>query len=305
MSFYASNIVANDLDELFDAIMSNNLTQVQQIVSNNPAIVKSKGESGSTPLSTAASKDRTDIAKFLIYQGADKDAGDPSPVWSAALRNSVGTLQVLIDNKANTEGTMTESKLPLHIASQQTHYQAVQSLLKGKANINTQTPRSLQSPLHLAVAGKPNHDAYDADAHKKTVKKLIKNGANVTLPDVHGNIPLHYAVVIPEYLLKYFGEALSAYSNIACQLMEKDKSSINHQNEKSETPLHSAVKTIARLYDENAIQDYSLLIDDLLEGGADPKIKDKEDKKAVDYITPKIREALKERAPKFLPKLTS
>lgn len=86
------------------AVLSNNLEAVKQHVKVGTDLNKKEAMSGSTPLNTAASFGKNEIAKVLIEAGADlsvtnNDGG--TALHSAAFFCRVEIVQMLIDAKAD------------------------------------------------------------------------------------------------------------------------------------------------------------------------------------------------------------
>ena len=95
----------------------------------------------------------------------------------------------------------------------------IRSYLSG-SNLKTflnQTNSAGLTPLHLGV----QHE------HEQIVQRLLDNGANPSLPDPHGNLPIHIAAATGNVLI---GE----------KLLHKRKEDVNAKGENERTPLHEA-----------------------------------------------------------------
>ena len=126
---------------------------VENLTVLRPKEVDGRDESGRTPLHAALHGGHTDVAQFLIKNGANTDAWDDDD-WT-----------------------------PLHIASQNGNLEVVQSLLSQGALVNIQTKGHHQTPLDLALY----------NGNLQVIRSLLEHGANTNTRDDKDLTPLHIA----------------------------------------------------------------------------------------------------------------
>ncbi|EAZ82350.1 ankyrin repeat domain-containing protein [Algoriphagus machipongonensis] len=98
-----SNVEAPEMD-LHTAVLSNNIEVVKQHIAAGTDLNTKEPFNGSTPLISAATFDKTDIAKALIEAGADLSIANndgSTPLHSAAFFGRTEIVQMLIDAKAD------------------------------------------------------------------------------------------------------------------------------------------------------------------------------------------------------------
>lgn len=105
--FFSKDIVKKDpADELFYAIVSGNLTSVQDIVSKSTINLDSKNKDGLTALMIASKHGYKNIVEFLVNQKVDLNSED-NKNWSAYMYacNSCHTeiAIYLVDNGAKVD----------------------------------------------------------------------------------------------------------------------------------------------------------------------------------------------------------
>lgn len=126
---------------------------------------------------------------------------------------------------------------PLHFALEKDHHQIVILLLTAGADVNLQGANG-QTPLHIAAA----------EGQETFVHALLRQGADPNIKDNIGQTPLHKtAVARPEII-----DALIRY-----------KARVNEQDTEGNTPLHLFLGKVA-------------VVERLLEGGADPNIRNRD-----------------------------
>lgn len=114
------------------------------------------------------------------------------------------------------------------------------------------------------------HDP-DKKAQEKMILHLLKVGADVNETDKNGVTPLHRAVRFR--------------SPAAVRLLIKQGADVNCQDKKSwSTPLHRAVTNTGAPATKGKADEIGEIIQILLEGGADPKIKNRMGKMPIEYV---------------------
>ena len=235
-----------------------------------------------TPLYLAAMFGWHEIVKRLIKSGAKIIPNNKgfTPLHIAAYHQNFETVKTLLEmqeinewlNLKNTDGDTA-----LSMAAEKYDHKITELLLNSNAIITTSNQDG-NTPLHkAAMSASPavklllgtesknqfinqqNNEGATAlflatkYKHKNLVSILIQNRADVKIPDMHGDTPIHCAVYIEQTeILKMLLEAAQG------------SSLINHQNKMGQTVLSMATKY--RHYD---------VASTLLENGADVTISDK------------------------------
>jgi ankyrin repeat protein len=157
---------------------------------------------GMTALHWAAVNEDLDVAKWLVYAGANVHATTRlnaiTPLWLAAQSGEAQLVRLLLDNKAEPDGATTTGITPLMIASAHGNPVAVRLLIERGAKPNAKEKTYGQTPLVFAAA----YNQPDA------IAVLIELGADIAAatearspaPTIEAGEPmggltaLHYAV---------------------------------------------------------------------------------------------------------------
>ena len=183
--------------------------------------VNATGKNGRTALHEAAVCESSDVAVFLLANGAKVDARDDdgnTPLHLVLRDSGLDVVRVLLGNKADINATNNDGDTPLHNAADFGSPGITEHLLNKKANVNARNNKG-RTPLHSAVTqhedateaikillarggevnekdndGKtPLHLATCSLRNKKILRFLLNNGADVNAADNDGNTPLHDA----------------------------------------------------------------------------------------------------------------
>lgn len=184
--------------------------------------------------------------------GANKETlgtHGPSLFHKAAEQGEVETLRELLASGHDVNGQEEEQGYtPLHLTSAEGHVSATRLLLESGARPNLMDCDGY-TPLHLAAA----------QGKIEVIPVLLRAGANVDSRSLDGSAPLH-------------GAASEKHTGAVVKLLESG-ATVDLPDEDSRTPLHMAVFWTA---DENP-----LIVDVLLEYGADPLWSDRHGKTPV------------------------
>ena len=158
------------------------IQQIKVIIKNSPDLINDLS-GGSTPLYDAAKNGHLVVARFLLDNNADVNAGDGSPMGTplhaAAAAGNKSMVELLLSRGALVDSIDNNRETPLQAAARR-GYQAVATVLVEKgADVNAVTT-SGRTPLHLAVAVR----------HKGMVDLLLANKAEVNAADSNGATPL-------------------------------------------------------------------------------------------------------------------
>jgi len=153
-----------------------------------------RNEKGKTILMQNISLNRNDncITPFLIRKGANvniQDIDGNTALHIACFFGEQETISILLKNKANPGIQNTQGQTPLMLIIPFTDPQLIKLLLQedSAAFINIQDNNKFTALQHACFF---KHG-------KKTIKLLLKKGANANLKDIDGNTSLHLAVALP------------------------------------------------------------------------------------------------------------
>jgi ankyrin repeat protein len=208
---------------LLRAIISNNFTVAQTLISSSPTLATEHLTigatrqnpndfyfpeiahylmAGDTPLHAAAVSYRPEIARELLRNGADArsrnrrgaeplhyaaDGGPMLPMWNPAAQGEI--IRVVIGAGADPNAVDKSGVAPLHRAVRHRCSSAVASLLMNGASIRLKNGRG-STPLHLAVQNTGKGGTGSAESktlQKEIIQLLLKAGADPNDRDERGN----------------------------------------------------------------------------------------------------------------------
>lgn len=230
-------------------------------VFNSGADVNIQDNNGNTPLHYLMTHD-TDMIPYVVNQLLNKGANvniqnnDGNTVLHSLINNhltfSLGLVRYILNSDANVNIKNKLNKTPLHLLlirskSQRNSdfiYEVTKMLVEqgGKASIQAQDGDG-NTALHLLLQGN-----YNSQSWFSLIAYLIKNGADVNVKNVNGNIPLHNlvgnvyfsstATINPEYSYKYINLMPKAV-----ELLINQGSDVDAKNKYGETPLYRLIKS--------------------------------------------------------------
>ena len=162
---------------------------------------------GATPMSLAAEVGNTDMLKLLLEAGANADSPNPdgqTALLAVARTGNVTAAQLLLDHGATVDAREKwGGQTALMWASARRHPEMMQLLISKGADVNARSiDRNYQR--HVTAEGRPkNLDSggltpllYAARENcMACVEVLLKNGADIDLPDPDGVSPLLVAIM--------------------------------------------------------------------------------------------------------------
>ncbi|XP_068249793.1 transient receptor potential cation channel subfamily A member 1 homolog isoform X2 [Palaemon carinicauda] len=221
-------------------------------------LVEARDSQLMTPLYVASTYGYVDIARRLIFAGANllsKDESAQTPLHRAAMEGNLEIVDLLLNSASTIGGSKmvdrlvkecdTERETALHHAVNNGHFKITEKLILAGADVDAMND-SLSTPLHAAAA------VGDTDL----IKLLLQNKARLECVDCNQQTPLHRAAYHDQ------AEAISVLLDAGANIEKRDKDSF--------TPLLMA----ASCGQATAVQM-------LLERGADLEAVDKEDKTSV------------------------
>ena len=127
---------ADITQELSNAVIANDLDRVKFLVSKGADVNKPDNQ-GWTPLQSAARQRHDKMIALLIDLGADVNAGDPTPLVAAVMRDHVPSVKVLIEHGADMEKPGQEDFRPLPLAIAEDKYESAKALMEAGADVNS------------------------------------------------------------------------------------------------------------------------------------------------------------------------
>jgi hypothetical protein len=168
--------------EIFQAIRSEDLAQVESIIEKSPDQLNVVRGLAYTPLSYASMLGDIRIVDYLISKGAlviNANNSLKSPIFNAVYRGHLNVVQKLVKSDADLEQQTIGMSL-LHTAVMRNHIEIVEYLLSVGTNINKRDLYGL-SPLHIAVEL----------GHSEICSLLMARGADLNVRCHLGATPLH------------------------------------------------------------------------------------------------------------------
>ncbi|KAL9962405.1 hypothetical protein ACROYT_G031506 [Oculina patagonica] len=257
------------------------MQDVREILEANPDKINHK-RAGKTALHVACHQGRSEIAKYLVSKGADKDAKDEqdySALHHAAYGDRSGeTVTVMLNTGTNVNVCDNKNKsTPLHLAVNQGNDAGVKALLTSRhCDVNCQDLAG-DTPLHDAIS-----------KEKNSIVDLILGSQrlDVTVCNGRGFNPLHQACMkgnkhaVEKIAAKFPGlieiakedgftplhlAAFNNHTEIAKVLLLSGHCDINLRNNKRQTALALAVS-----------ETYTGMIELLVEHGANVNADDED-----------------------------
>lgn len=167
------------LDELFEAVVDDDLATARRIVAAEPGLARAKGEDGITAAQLARYLGRGAMLEALI------DAGSPLDVFEAAILGRSGRVGELLDADPElARAYSADGFTALHFAAYYGSQETVALLIERGADIEAVTKNFLGNrPLHAAAAGR--------GPALETCEVLVRAGADVNAKQHGGFSVLH------------------------------------------------------------------------------------------------------------------
>jgi ankyrin repeat protein len=154
-----SNIRSMDVEhlnrDLFNAIMVNNLEEVQSLLENNNINVNIKDDLGRTPLYNATLKNNLKTVQLLLEKGAQEfinveNYTKETPLYRAVCHNNLEMLKLLLYYGAEESVNIKDivGFTPLHIAAINNNQNIIEILLDDGAD-KSMTDNKNRTPVEL------------------------------------------------------------------------------------------------------------------------------------------------------------
>ena len=187
---------ADITQELSNAVIADDFDRVKFLVSKGADVNKVDGQ-GWTPLQSAARQRRDKMVKLLIELGADPNAGDPTPLVAALMRDHVPSVKALIELGADKEKPGQDNFKPLPLAIAEDKYESAKALMEAGADVNSLSGTDQLTPLMIAAGQtSPAEGAMFLPGSTRPTdiaRGLIDRGANVNAQSINGVTPLMIA----------------------------------------------------------------------------------------------------------------
>ncbi len=189
---------------------------VCDLLLKNGANIEQRTKFEYTPLYLASANNYGEIIRLLLSYGAKPNSAHNniiSPLHLAVYNGCMEACEILLSNGAFPNIQDSVGRTPLHWAASGSHPKIVKMLLEFNANPNISDTVG-QLPIHFVqrpeifdllspITHNINHQTKDFKqtpisvyvSHQRIqlVKKALRSGANLTLPDIDGYTPLHIA----------------------------------------------------------------------------------------------------------------
>ena len=157
-----------------DAVMQGNKDAVRALLKDGADVNTALGD-GMTALHYAASKHDLEMAKILLYAGANVKAttriGGYTPLLIASRDGDAPMIETLLASGADANSATTNGTTALMLASAAGHVDAVKALLAKNANINAKESVKGETPIAFAAAF----------GRADVIRELAARGADVNL----------------------------------------------------------------------------------------------------------------------------
>jgi len=141
---------ADITQELSNAVIANDFDRVKFLVSKGADVNKADSQ-GWTPLQRAARQRHDKMIALLIELGADVNAGEPTPLVAAVMRDHVPSVKVLLDHGADVEKPGEDGYRPLPLAIAEDKYESAKALMEAGAKVNEPSGDDGLTPLMIAA----------------------------------------------------------------------------------------------------------------------------------------------------------
>ncbi|MDA3885346.1 MAG: ankyrin repeat domain-containing protein [Candidatus Delongbacteria bacterium] len=233
------NLLEKNIDEYLTPLnysASNSKTEIAKFLIDNGANINATDKEGSIPIHNSAAKGNYELTKYLIEKGTDinyKDLNGVTPLYFAFVSGNFQLIKYMIDKGADYTNFSSSGITPLHFATSNGNSQILKYLIKKGLDVNVKSAAG-QTPIVWAVA-RNNVEA---------IKLLKENNADINYVDEHKQNLLFIAA--------------SRKAKESFELLLSYGLDINSKDKYNQTPL------------TNAVYSGKEMVEFLLEKGAEP-----------------------------------
>ncbi len=197
-----ANQMNQKLIQLYQAIATRNLEQIQHLIADGIDVNALDVEDRMTPLAKAVLLGNVEIAQVLIQAGADlykrNDSEDDTPLSLAAQSGNLEMVELLLQAGARVD--FGGFKPPLYYAVESNHIPIVQALISAGANVSLRHDEGYTSLMRAAELG-----------HLEAVRLLVNAGANVNIANKDGGTAMSIAAWAGEqHIVEYLSPFCSS-----------------------------------------------------------------------------------------------
>jgi len=138
--------------DIFEIARKGNVTEAKEIIKANPKAVNLVNVEGFSPLILASYRGNTEVAKYLIENGANINAKSSmgTPLMAAVVKGNLEIVNMLLDKKADANISDPNGMTALIYASMFKNYEATKLLIRSGANPDIKDSRG-NSAIDYAI----------------------------------------------------------------------------------------------------------------------------------------------------------
>jgi ankyrin repeat protein len=178
-------IAQGQAQDIWASVKTGNLGEVKEFLSKDPALLNQKNTEFLTPLNLAAEQGQTELAAFLLEQGADPLVGDrenSQPIHLAAISGSISIVDMLLAKGVKVDSRDLNLMTPLMFAASRGQLEMTAHLLEKGADAKAGNISGMGVMHYAAISG--NVDL---------LKTVMKKGGQPNARTDEGFVPLHLA----------------------------------------------------------------------------------------------------------------
>jgi ankyrin repeat protein/L-ascorbate metabolism protein UlaG (beta-lactamase superfamily) len=231
--------------EIHNAALNGDLTKVKELLAKDPSLLNAANDVGRTPLHVAANSGHTELAVWLIKQGADVNRRESSyqltPLHLAVWNGHLEVTRLLLTHGADLQAREKDNENALYYAALSNNLELVKYLVGKGLKVKDSGSSAGNTPLSIAVQ----------NGNFAVASYFISRGAEVNARTVDGLFPLFMA-------------AKEGHKDMVLELLAAGAKADATLPDSGLSPLHLA-----------SAQGYGTIADALLAKGADANAKDK------------------------------
>ncbi len=286
------NLSAEAPEDFHEAAKRDQVDELRKRLSADKLRLEKRDKYQRTPLHSAARYGAISAARFLLDQGADPNVQDESgntPLHLASIFRHDEIIGLLIENKADINALNAQGQASLGLAALYGNPEGIKMLLAGGADTAARDADG-NTPLHIAALYR----------HPENLAELLKANADMDAINAEGNTPFYLGIRRPangKVIANLIGHGVKLNfrdqkgRNALLVSVDRNQTEyvgllvshgidINSQDNDGNTVLH--LPLAKALGNKMFIPYCQNIVKVLLEEGADPTIRNKEGKSALD-----------------------